>query len=46
MNYRDLNDEIIEVIRRCCSTKEDEDDAKEYFGDTTISEMIDEALKD
>ena len=46
MNCKDLNNEMLEVIRKCCSTEQDKEDAEEYFGSTTVSEMVDEALED
>ncbi|MHC4604631.1 MAG: hypothetical protein ACYS6W_15030 [Planctomycetota bacterium] len=46
MDYRDLEDEIVDAIQRCCITDEDKEKAKEYFADTLVSKMIDEALED
>ena len=42
-----LADRITEIIVKTISkTPEDIKNAKEYFGDTTIAEMIDEAFEE
>ena len=45
MNHKDLEDELIEVIRRCCSTEEDQEKARAYFYSVLVNDLIDEALE-
>ena len=46
MNHTDLEDEFIEIIRKCCSTEDDKEKAKKYFYSVLVNDLIDEALKD
>ena len=45
MDHKDLEDELISAIQRCCKTKEDEEKAIKYFRGCTIKELIEEALE-
>lgn len=46
MAWKDLEAELHEAIQRCCQTKEDETAAKKYFAETTVDELIDDALEE
>ena len=46
MDYKDLEDEFVEAIQRCCSTEEDKEKAIAYFKGCTVRELIEEALED
>ena len=46
MSHKNLEDELHEAIQRCCITEEDKEKAKEYFKQSTVNELIDEALEE
>jgi len=46
MAWRDLEGELHEAIQRCCQTEEDVEGARKYFAQSTVDDLIDDALKE
>lgn len=46
MSHEDLEQAILDVIRECCQTDEDQKKAKAYFKGILVTEVIDEAFSD
>jgi len=46
MDWNDLEDELIETIRRCCISDEDIANAKRYFNQVSVNQIIDQALEE
>lgn len=46
MTWKDLEEELHEAIQRCCQTEEDVKGARKYFAQSTVGELIDDALEE
>lgn len=45
MSWKDLEDEFTDAIQRCLQTDEDVEEAKKYFKDYTVEQLIDSAYE-
>lgn len=45
-DHSDLEDDLLETIRRCCGTEKDKQEALRYFQGITVNKMIEEALEE
>jgi hypothetical protein len=43
-DWRDLEDDLVETIRQCCTTEQDKKEALRYFQGVSVVGMIEEAL--
>lgn len=46
MGCVDLENEFQNAVQRCCKTEEDKIEAKKYFEDCLINDLIDDALEE
>ena len=46
MNWNDLEDQLHEAIQRCCQTDEDKEKAIIYFKQSTVEDIINDALEE
>ena len=46
MAWENLEDQLHEAIQRCCQTDEDKEGAIKYFAQSTVEDLIDDALEE
>ena len=46
MDSNDLEDQFHKIIQQCCQTKEDEENAKRYWDDFLVTDLINDALEE